>query len=537
MKIRHLARVLRSRVALLGVAALAASALVVAAPPSLTPSASASTTTLYKGAFQCNSDGQRMAGAKITVYSVWQTWLPYVWPNVQSIGSFNLDSNGAFAFNVQGNGHLYVEVSTTNSNADLRDFWSLSGDWSARTATRNTNGGTIDYGLQGVPDYECQVWDAFRTASQGYVHDVGSLPPYGQVAVEYGAPTAGVPFSPYDETWWPSNYPTMQDGTSVAQHEFGHTFRHKFDGSLAHFAYDAARFWYLQNHSDTSCSDTNAGFAFNEGWAEFWAGDVHSPCTDPTDYGNERNVAAALRALQNRCSLSRGQMVGILAAHPGTIHSFPEFNNAAGKCTPRLAVGAVTAATAPPLQVNPKTVTAAGATYLAGLETRIATLQKSLTATTSTKPAPCQAAPCRGEITAVLKTAQLESQIALLQSARKEFAPLGISRTAVALANEPTSEVSTDLSNLRSQTIKSWQPVAQRYAEAALTALQRLPGRNADKTDAIAALNAILARIKAGNTAAFDAFDPTATPSSSHRGTSSKKITVHKIVIPAPVIR
>lgn len=537
MKIRHLARVLRSRATFLGVAALAASTLVVASPTPLTPPASATTTTLYRGAFQCNSDGQRMAGARITVYSVWQTWLPYVWPNVQNIGSFNLDSNGGFAFTVQGDGHLYVEVSTTNGNANVRDFWSLSGDWSADTATRDTNGGTVDYGLQGVPGYECQVWNAFRGASQGYVHDVGSLPPYGQVGVEYGAPTAGVPFSPYDQTWWPGNYPTMQSGHSVAQHEFAHTFRHTFDGDFGHFVYDAVRFWYMQNHSDTSCTDTNSGFAFNEGWAEFWAGDVNSPCGNATDYGNERNVAAALQALQNRCGLSRGRMVGILAAHPGAIHSFPEYNNFVGTCVSRLPVGKVIAATAPPLKVNPKAVAQAGQKYLASIDARIAALSKALTAATSTKPAPCKVEPCRGVIVAVVKPWQLRAQLALLQVARKQFSELGNSRTAVALAEQPLTTAVAHWTTLRDEVIRGWQPIAQRYAESALEQLSALPGTNADKSAAQGVVNAILARIKAGDTGAFDAFDPTATPSSARVGRSPKHIRIHKIVIPPPVLR
>lgn len=532
MKIRDLARALRSRAALLGVAALAASTLVVASPGPLTSPASATTTTLYRGAFQCNSDGQRMAGAKVTVYSVWQTWLPYVWPNVQSIGSFNLDSNGGFAFTVQGDGHLYVEVSTTNGNANLRDFWSLSGDWSAHTATRDTNGGTVDYGLQGVPSDECRVWDAFRGASQGYVHDVGSLPPYGQVSVEYGAPTAGVPFSPYDQTWWPSNYPTVQGGHSVAQHEFAHTFRHAFDGDFFHFAYDAARFWYMQNHSDTTCSDTNSGFAFNEGWAEFWAGDVHAPCSNATDYGNERNVAAALQALQNRCSLSRGRMVAILAAHPGAIHSFPEYNNVVGRCVHRLPIGSVTVAKAPPLKVNAKAVTAAGQKYLAGIDARIATLSKALA--TATEPGPCTAEPCRAEIVAAVKPWQLRAEISLLQIERKQLAGLGDSRTAVALAKEPVNQVYDYVTTRQSQVLKSWQPIATRYAESAYEQVSAL-GDSADKSAALSVVGSILGKIKAGDADAFAAFDPTASPTSVRTGKSPQKIKIHKIVLP-PVI-
>ena len=62
-----------------------------------------------------------------------------------------------------------------------------------------------------------------------------------------------------------------------------------FDGSFAHFLYDAARFGYIKNHE--LCLVSNEGFAFNEGWAEFWA---HTPatCGDGTNFSQEGNVAS-----------------------------------------------------------------------------------------------------------------------------------------------------------------------------------------------------------------------------------------------------
>ena len=67
--------------------------------------------------------------------------------------------------------------------------------------------------------------------------------------------------------------------------------------------YDAARFWYMRNyHCGTK---TNDGCAFNEGWAEFWAGECHGTYGSKlTDYQCEGNVAKALRRLKSACKSS-----------------------------------------------------------------------------------------------------------------------------------------------------------------------------------------------------------------------------------------
>ena len=51
--------------------------------------------------------------------------------------------------------------------------------------------------------------------------------------------------------------------------------RHGLDGDFGHFLGDAATYNYAQSHN--ACDHTNLGFAFNEGWAEFWAGRSGAP--------------------------------------------------------------------------------------------------------------------------------------------------------------------------------------------------------------------------------------------------------------------
>lgn len=102
------------------------------------------------------------------------------------------------------------------------------------------------------------------------------------------------------------------------------------DGTFLHFLYDVVRFTYTQTHY---CGkNTNKGFAFNEGWAEFWAGSCYNTYgNSPTDYTREGNVAKALRALRNRCGSSDGQMVDVLQRNQGSVHSYDQYAAAHNK--------------------------------------------------------------------------------------------------------------------------------------------------------------------------------------------------------------
>ena len=103
------------------------------------------------------------------------------------------------------------------------------------------------------------------------------------------------------------------------------------DGSLAHFLRDVVRFGYLRSHT---CSTTsNLGYAFNEGFAEFWADECRYPSSfgsSPTDYTIEGNVANALRNLKRSCGLSDRQMVDVLRRNAQRIHSFQDFQRLSG---------------------------------------------------------------------------------------------------------------------------------------------------------------------------------------------------------------
>ena len=86
----------------------------------------------------------------------------------------------------------------------------------------------------------------------------------------------------------------------------------------------------------------NKGFAFNEGWAENWAGTLSTCAGDPTNFNYEGNVATALNGLE-QC-VGRKTMVQVLQQNPagvvGGIHSYSEFRaTLASISTEKIATG------------------------------------------------------------------------------------------------------------------------------------------------------------------------------------------------------
>jgi len=125
----------------------------------------------------------------------------------------------------------------------------------------------------------------------------------------------------------PNSYSSSRITTRLARHELAHIVRHRCDGSSAHFGWDAIRFWYMRSHS--CYTKSNNGYAFNEGWAEYWAGSCFTGTygSSLTDYRYEGNVAKALKRLKTICSSSDKRFTYILRKYPGKIHSFASFNN------------------------------------------------------------------------------------------------------------------------------------------------------------------------------------------------------------------
>jgi len=166
------------------------------------------------------------------------------------------------------------------------------------------------------------VWLRSRAAYMDYVNRFHSIPPAGYYDIEYWSGIwTGTPWTNLDTTHWPRHYPTGLSGETCF-HEFAHSIRHSFDGGQNHFNWDVTRFTYARYHD--ICDQTNDGFAFNEGWAEYWDG---SDCSKSLqlDFEIEGDVANALAQVAQCCEAGAAGLLQVLHYNPGRIHSFEEF--------------------------------------------------------------------------------------------------------------------------------------------------------------------------------------------------------------------
>jgi hypothetical protein len=210
----------------------------------------------------------------------------------------------------------------------------------------NDTDGFIDFGqiLFGPSDQSCAnfldavtVYENYRTVRGG------EHPPAGKLDVQrYALPVADAAWADLDTIHW---YTTRDSNAKTMWHEFGHTVRHSADGDGTHFLWDATRFRYARIEEHDPCSVTDEGFAFNEGWAEYWQGSP-SCGVEEGDWTREGDVAKALANLE-RCA-GRPALVQVLLDNPGSIHSYPEFRNYLLVTNPSCAqLGALTAPPVP----------------------------------------------------------------------------------------------------------------------------------------------------------------------------------------------
>ncbi len=423
--------------------AIAATVVAVAAIALASAPASYGATTAYRGAFKCASDGQPLAGARVELWQTHVRWLPEVPPNFRHRNTMRANENGAWGFTVGGDeSNWRIRLVLVGEHARVQD-WPWPWNWFTDTLRSQNNVPLRDFGTQVVSGYQCGLYTGFSQAGREYQRDVGSPPPQGVTVVRAGAPTAGVPFTLYDEVWWPSGKPAIQDGISVPKHEFAHVVRHLFDGSPGHFFGDVAYYWYLRNHSASSCEATNSGFAFNEGWAEYWSGQVFNRCESNPNTGTiERNVAAMLKELQDSCQLTRGRMVAVLRDNPERIHSIDEFAKALnctpprpikklGRTKPRKPLGALLKERRALLGEGRRLVSALGRSVTRlGRETAGA---RRL----ARRAVPCPRRPCEALLERRLRPVLLGGQLAQARLVKKQFAFLADRRAMRRLGRAP----------------------------------------------------------------------------------------------------
>ena len=243
-----------------------------------------------------------------------------------------------------------------------------------------------------------------------------------------------------------SGFPTGYSGggdDSVTLHEFGHVIRHGYDGDAGHFLGDVVTHNYLQNHE--SCNKTGLGFAFNEGWAEYWARD-YAPAPScagraADDYEVEGNVAAALADIEVRCyGGRRAPMVDVLRANPGVIHSFAEFQA-------RATCPAPVVASPPPVRAAPLAVIVLSAAERAAiaraqvtaLDDQLRRLRVELRTAERRRAAVrlprCARTPCNAALRRVTLPATLRTEIALARLIRRTIDDQDTVNEQQALAN------------------------------------------------------------------------------------------------------
>lgn len=203
------------------------------------------------------------------------------------------------------------------------------------TPIREETVGKLDFGTTTYPTeypegmaailyaHALKTYGAFKTISGD-----SKLPGNdGELAIEIPVViNFGTPYTTWDTIHWPGVY--MKYGG--IDHEFGHRLRHAIDGNVSHFNGDAVLYQYPRSH--TFDEDTNLGFAFNEGWANYFRHEMQPNYLAGTWKGKykgnevEGDVAYKLIAL-SKCGGFKA-MWGTLKANPGTIHSFPEFKDA-----------------------------------------------------------------------------------------------------------------------------------------------------------------------------------------------------------------
>jgi len=207
--------------------------------------------------------------------------------------------------------------------------------WFADTDTNQNDVPVQDYGTIGLGDGTghppCTAYEGVRRAYQDYIAQTGEKPPF-DVTVQLDSPGRSVPGATMNEIKWPENWresdPADAAAFTAAHHEFAHAIRDWYDGDSDHRDDDAERYGYGQSHN--TCTRSNEGFAFQEGWAEFWAKQGASQCPGAalTDFSIEGHVNLGLTAIEHLC-MTRAQMVDVLKRNWGGIHSFAEFARAA----------------------------------------------------------------------------------------------------------------------------------------------------------------------------------------------------------------
>jgi hypothetical protein len=237
-----------------------------------------------------------------------------------AFGRFKLSGQGGDLFGGKPDPKIQVEYVYNGKEGNIEiegAFLNRKDESGTKPYSTVVNFGNLDF-----DNPHCRAYVRFYRVLKEYYALGAGRTPYSKLHVKTNALIhGGTPYATTNVIRIPKSWDPIS--LSTARHEFAHTIRHSYDGSLAHFLADVVKYGYARKHH---CHlKTNLAFAYNEGWAQYYAGE----CTGNkgTDYTIEGNVATALRRLAQKCRSSKGRMVAVLKrAGPESIHSFQEFN-------------------------------------------------------------------------------------------------------------------------------------------------------------------------------------------------------------------
>ena len=154
------------------------------------------------------------------------------------------------------------------------DWFADSGDFGAGNGTNLIGATQLSDGAGNTP--VCAVWQGAHEAFSEYRNDVGTVPCYGPDLLVRGNfwPNGGVPFTTHTVINWPGGYLNRREpwrlrasrATSSA-----HTIRFAADGDAA---LPRRRASPTPTCRTTTTATSERRLAFNEGWAEYWSGDI-----------------------------------------------------------------------------------------------------------------------------------------------------------------------------------------------------------------------------------------------------------------------
>lgn len=243
------------------------------------------------------------------------------------VGSTFTDSDGRFTQDLFASidGDYYARLRLANEDLNLEDA-DNSSVWSIDTPHQSNNSGLIDTGIttiirdSGAGSPRAGTWQAFRKDIAAF-RNLGALPflPGGFLGViDYRGHV--VPLTFYDEVHWSHGY-----NSAGSTHEFGHVIRHSLDGDGNHWNLDNLQYLYGRDHDHCSqFGNANAGYAFNEGWADFWEDNTSCCPADVKNESIEGTVAHDLNTLST-CAGGKAGLVAVLARGQNIIHSDTEF--------------------------------------------------------------------------------------------------------------------------------------------------------------------------------------------------------------------